>query len=147
MYDREQDTKDVDLTSQALSIWNSASEEDRKTAKALPPLVLSARAHRPTPAQPPGVITYLRFPDGTDALVRVDDDGELVSQSLSATFAAAACAPDTPPLPRGEHHHELLARSVQLAAQEQIAMGGQLGTLRSTRRQVYEKLKLYRIGR
>ena len=86
----------------------------------------------------------MRFPDGTDALVRVDEKGNLVSQSLVTVFRAAACSPDTPALPRAENHHELVAKAVQLAVQEQIQLGGQLGSLRSIRRKVYERLRRYR---
>jgi superfamily II DNA or RNA helicase len=93
---------------------------------------------------PPGVIAYLRFPDHTDALVRVDVNGNLVSQSLSTIFRAAACPPDTPALPRAENHHDLVARCVQIVTEEQTAFGGQLGSLRSVRRKLWERLDRYR---
>ena len=145
----EDEDEDVDLASIALQVWNSASANDQKAALSLPPIV---SATRPLPkkegeaplSDPPGVIAYLRFPDGTDALVRVDEKGNLISQSLVTVFRAAACSPDTPALPRAENHHELVARAVQLAVQEQIQLGGQLGSLRSIRRKVYERLKRYR---
>ncbi|GIV11170.1 MAG: hypothetical protein KatS3mg020_0661 [Fimbriimonadales bacterium] len=139
--------EDIDLASLALQVWNSAAEADRKAALELPPIVAATRAlpQNADPLQePPGVITYLRYPDGADALVRVDEHGNLVSQSLSAIFRAAACAPDTPPLPRAKNHHELVARCVQIATAEQEAFGGQLGSLRSVRRKLYERLKQYR---
>ncbi|GIV08351.1 MAG: hypothetical protein KatS3mg019_0442 [Fimbriimonadales bacterium] len=139
--------EDIDLASLALQVWNSAAEADRKAALELPPIVAATRAlpQNADPLQePPGVITYLRYPDGADALVRVDEHGNLVSQSLSAIFRAAACAPDTPPLPRAENHHELVARCVEIATAEQEALGGQLGSLRSVRRKLYERLKQYR---
>lgn len=146
----EDDDEDVDLASIALQIWNSASEADRKAAQQLPPIIAATRSLTGEPereGEPAGVITYLRFKEGesySDALVRVDAQGNLVSQSLTATFRAAACAPDTPALPRADNHHELVAKSVQLAVQEQVTPGGQLGSLRSTRRKVYERLKRYR---
>ena len=146
----DDEDEDVDLASIALQVWSSASDSDRKVAHGLPPIVA---ATRPVPssveepkrtAEPPGVITYLRFPDGTDALVRVDKQGRLVSQSLTAIFRTAACAPDTPALPHLDTHHELVGKAVELAVQEQVTLGGQLGSLRSTRRKVYERLKRYR---
>jgi hypothetical protein len=74
----------------------------------------------------------------------VDEHGNLVSQSLSAIFLATACAPDTPPLPRAENHHDLVARCVEIAAEEQTAFGGQLGSLRSIRRKLWDRLNRYR---
>ncbi|MGC8743151.1 MAG: hypothetical protein ACP5T0_04660 [Verrucomicrobiia bacterium] len=93
---------------------------------------------------PPVVLTYLRYPDGAVALVRVDERGNLVSKFISAIFRAAACAPNTPPLPRAENHHNLVARCVEIATEEQTALGGQLGSLRSMRRKLYDRLKRYR---
>ncbi|WP_297044235.1 C-terminal helicase domain-containing protein [Thermoflavifilum sp.] len=145
--DDDPSDEDIDLASLALQVWKSASAADQKEAVALPPIVSATRAVPETadPAQhPPGVITYLRYPDGTDALVRVDQRGVLVSQSISAIFGAAACAPDEPPLERAANHHELVARCVELATEEQTALGGQLGSLRSVRRKLYEQLKRYR---
>jgi len=145
--DDDQSDEDIDLASLALQVWNSASEADRKAAAELPPIISATRSlpSAADPVQhPPGVITYLRYPDGTDALVRVDEHGHLVSQSLSVLFRAAACDPDTPPLPRAENHHDLVARCVALAKEEQIAFGGQLGSLRSVRRKLYDRLQRYR---
>jgi len=145
--DAEESDEDIDLASLALQVWNSASAEDQKAAAALLPIVAATRAlpdPAPSPQHPPGVIAYLKFPDGADALVRVDRQGNLVSQSLSAIFRAAACAPDTPALPRAENHHDLVARCVQIATEEQTAFGGQLGSLRSVRRKLWERLDRYR---
>ncbi|HPP12250.1 MAG TPA: NgoFVII family restriction endonuclease, partial [bacterium] len=145
--DDDQSDEDIDLSSLALQVWNSASAEDQKAAAALPPIISATRALPETadPAQhPPGVIAYLRYPDGADALVRLDEHGELVSQSLSTIFRAIACAPDTPPLERTENHHDLVARCVEIATEEQTAIGGQLGSLRSVRRRLYDQLKRYR---
>ncbi len=140
----EDDYEDVDLASLALQVWKSATEADRKAATALPPIVAAARALSAPGTEPAGAITYLRFPDGTDALVRVAADGTLVSQSITSVFRAAACAADTPAVPRAANHYELVTHAVELAANEQGTFGGQLGTLRSVRRQVYETLKRYR---
>jgi hypothetical protein len=74
-------------------------------------------------------------------MVRVDQHGALISQSLAATFRAVACGPDTPALPKADNHHELVTKGLEAALQEQGTFSGQLGSLRSTRRQVYERLK------
>ncbi|MDZ7337128.1 MAG: phospholipase D-like domain-containing protein [candidate division KSB1 bacterium] len=139
--------EDIDLASLALRVWNNASPEDQKAAAALPPMVSATRAlaaDEDAAAQPPGVITYMRFPDGADALVRVDEKGELVSQSLSTIFRAAACAPETPPQPRSPNHNDLVKQCVEFATRTQWGLGGQLGSLRSVRRKLYERLNAYR---
>jgi hypothetical protein len=145
--DAEPTDEDIDLASLALQVWKSASAEDQRAALALPPLTSATRGQLETADlrnDPPGVITYLRYPDGSDALVRVDDRGNLVSQSFSAIFRAAACGPDTPPLPRTENHYALVERCVEIASQEQLSPGGHLGSLRSVRRKLYERLERFR---
>jgi hypothetical protein len=54
---------------------------------------------------------------------------------------AGACGPDTPALPKADNHHELVAAALEAALQQQGTFSGQLGALRSTRRQVYERPK------
>jgi hypothetical protein len=146
LLDDDASDEDIDLASLALQVWNRATPEDQKAALALPPKVWATRplAESFNPQQnPPGVITFLRYPDGSEALVRVDEAGSLVSQSLSATFRAAACAPQTPPLPRSPHHYQLVRRCAELALAE-LSAGGQLGSLRSPRRKLYDRLKSWR---
>jgi len=140
--------EEVDLVSFAQQVWNTATEADQKASRALPLVIPASRGARgATPnaePEPPGVITYLRFPDSTDALVRVDDAGKVVSQSISAIFRSAACGPDTPALPLAANHYDLLAKSVRAAQEEQMSLSGQLGSFRSTRRKLYERLRNYR---
>ena len=140
----EDDDQDVDLASVALQVWNSASEDARRQAERLPPVVYATRPHAAEPDDPTGVLAYLRFPDGVDTLVRVDGEGNVVSQSMAAILRTAVCAPETPALPRHPDHHNLTARAVEQAVTEVTHLGGQLGSLRSTRRKVYERLKTYR---
>jgi hypothetical protein len=138
----EDDGDDVDLSSIALQVWNSASEADRRAALELPSGVAAAR---PLPAgADPSTLVYLRFPDGTDTLAQVAPDGQVVSQSLSGVFRLAACAADTPSLPIDQDHHGRVQQLVVTMVEEQIQAGGQLGSLRSTRRKLYERLKRYR---
>jgi hypothetical protein len=140
--------EDIHLASLALQVWNSAAAAtDQKAAAALPPIVSATRAQPDTAdavQDPSGAIAFLRFPNGADALVRVDERGEVVSQSLSGIFRTAACAPETPALPRAANHHDLVARCVQIATDEQPTFGGQLGSLRSVRRKLWELLTRFR---
>ena len=167
--------EDIDLSSLALQVWNSASKADQKAARDLPNVVYATRAlshvgahggapdqphphalvgtHGGAPDQPSvgahsraplhSVIAYLRVPAGAETLGQVDAHGTLVSQSMAAIFRTAACAPDTPPLPRAQNHHELVARCAEIIRHEQALLGGQLGTLRSLRRKLYERLQRY----
>lgn len=147
IFDDDLADEDIDLASLALQVWNSASANDQKDAIALPPIVSATRALPETSDakdNPAGVIAYLRLPDGADALVRVDNHGNLVSQSLSTIFRAAACPPDTPPLARAENHHDLVARCVAITLEEQTTFAGNLGSLRSISRKVYDRLKRLR---
>ena len=139
--------EDNDLSSQAFQVWNSASEADRHIAEKLPALVTAARALPDAAVRsgdPQGVITYLRYPDTTDAIVRVDDAGNVVSQSLTASFRAATCSPDTAALEPPKEGFDWIAKAAEHALREHTQLGGQLGDRRSTRRKVYERLKLYR---
>lgn len=140
--DDEGSDEDIDLESLALQVWNSASKEDQNAALRLP-LVVSTTRKDDRPDSPAGLVTYLRYPDGTDALIRVDQDGQLVSQSLSAIFRDIACAPETPPMPQAENHYELIERCVELAMQEQADPAGRLGSSRSVRRKVWERMIRY----
>jgi hypothetical protein len=140
----EDKDEDVDLASAALQVWNSAPKDARRQAERLPPVVYATRPHTSAPDNPPGVLVYLRFPDGADALVRVDEAGNVVSQSMTAILHTVACAPETVALPCRPDHHDLTRQAVEQAVGELSNLGGQLGSLRSTRRKVYERLKNYR---
>jgi superfamily II DNA or RNA helicase len=141
--DEIDDDNEVDLSSAAMQVWNSASDEARRAAQALPPLVYATRAHQPAASSPAGALVYLRTGDGADALVRVDTEGKVVSQSISGIFRDAACSPDTPALPRDDRHHDWVAAAVTAAATDDSLTGGRLGPPRSIRRRTYERLKLY----
>ena len=139
---QDDDGDDVDLSSVALQVWNSASAADREIALNLPSGIAAARAVQPHESS--ATLVYLRFPDGTDTLARIAPGGNVESQSLTAVFRAAACAADTPGLPIDAEHHTHVQGLVMEQAAEQRQAGGQLGSLRSTRRKIYERLKHFR---
>jgi glutamate racemase len=74
----------------------------------------------------------------------VDGQGKVISQSISAIFRSAACGSDAAVLALASNHYDLLAESVKVAHEEQVSLSGQLGSFRSTRRKLYERLKNYR---
>jgi superfamily II DNA or RNA helicase len=137
------DAGEVDLASMALQVWKSAPESDRKAALALPPMVNATRAHDPTDNSPAGILAYLRTAEGNDALVRINTQGEVVSQSLAGILDLAACSPETPPQERDAHHHDWVQKAVEAALTDENLTGGALGPPRSIRRRVYERMKAY----
>ncbi len=144
LLDGEEDAE-VDLTSQAYQIWKNAIAADpslERVVAGLPNVVYSAKAHRPTPSQPAGALVYLRGEDGSDTLVWVGRDGEIVSESEHAILRAAECVRTTPALPHAENHHELTGKAVEHAAQS-AAVGGQLGRPSGARFRTYERLRSY----
>ena len=97
--------------------------------------------HHPLPTSPAGLLVYLRTAADNDTLIRLDTDGNTVSQSHFAILNAARCAPDTPAVPRQNRHHELVAAAVRQAAAAEKPVGGQLGRPSSARFRVYDRLK------
>jgi hypothetical protein len=53
----------------------------------------------------------------------------------------AACEPETPPLPRQDEHHAMVAKGVEHIAAEEKQVGGQLGRPSGARFRTYERLK------
>ena len=143
--DGEDDT-DVDLSSYAYQIWKNAIAADpalEQRIEALPPVVYSSRAYAPTPERPAGALVYLRTAQGNDALAWMDRAGNSVTESQFEILRAAACAPDTPALPRPAEHHDLVRRAAEHIAHEERQVGGQLGRPSGARFRTYERLAAY----
>jgi len=145
------DDREVDLSSQALSVWQNALRRDptgklRKLIEELPGVVYSTK---PLAADgvgfgPEGVLVYVRTPQSTDALAWLDRHGRSVTESPLAILKAAECTPDTPTRPRLPNHHELVAQGVALVSREgHGSKGGQLGRPAGARFRTYERLKSY----
>ncbi len=147
---------EVDLASYAWQVWKQATEHDPELARvveALPPVVYSARRlSPPSPtggegiplSQPsPGVLVYVKSPEGNDHLAWIGADGKTVTESQYTILKAAECAPGTPAVARAENHHDLVAEGLKLAIRQDKAVGGGLGRPSSPRRRAYERLKSY----
>ncbi|HIL58885.1 MAG TPA: NgoFVII family restriction endonuclease [Rhodothermales bacterium] len=137
---------EVDLASQAYSIWQNAIKQTpslKKTIEEMPGVVYSTKAQATTAVGPEGVLAYIRTAQGTDALAWLDREGNSVTESPLAILKAAECDPDTPSLERLPEHHALVTRSVQLVHREGRRLGGQLGSRRGARFRTYERLKGY----
>ena len=137
---------DVDLSSKAYQIWHDATKDDpelKEHIESLPDLAYSSRHYLGSPGRPQGVITYVKASDDTDAIVWVDQDGQLASDAEDLILDVAKCQPDTPASQRHPSHHELVERGVAITQEaDYIAeSGGQLGRTSSTRHRAYTALK------
>ena len=135
---------EVDLASYAYQVWKNAIDADpglEKIIPDLPAVVYSTRQHEPAPGKPGGVLVYTRTGQGNDALAWMDKAGNSVTESQFEVLQAAACAPDTPALPRQDGHHALVKKAVELVAVEEKSVGGQLGRPSGARFRTYERLK------
>jgi superfamily II DNA or RNA helicase len=142
----EAEEGDVDLTSEALQIWQSAIDANpalKGIIEKLPDVVYSTRHHEPTGSDPEGVLLYLRTDSGTDALAWVDKDGNSVTQSQMRILRMARCSMDTQTLPRHPQHHELVTRGAELIAEQTKTVAGTLGNKRSAAARTYDRLMAY----
>ncbi len=143
LLDQEDDT-DVDLGSMAYQIWKDAITADptlEKTIQQLPDVIYSTK---PLPvkeeAAPMGAAVFVRTNNENDALVWVDEQGGLVTQSQYRVLKALECTPDAQPVERLQEHHRIVTSGVQYVQTNEDKLGGQLGTKRGARYQVYTKL-------
>lgn len=146
--DDDGDTE-VDLASYAYQIWKNATDADPSLAariEAMPDVVYATKAHEPNPASPKGVLVYMRTAQGNDALAWMDEAGKPVTQSQLTILKAAACAADTPALPRTEHHHALTQQGLAHIVEEEKSFGGALGRPSGARFKAFERLKRFREG-
>lgn len=145
LLDGDADTE-VDLASYAYQIWKNAVDRDPKLQKIipeLPPVVYATRPYEVTPNKPYGVLVYLRTAEGNDALAWIDSTGKPVTESQFEILKAAECTPETPALPRQEHHHSWVQQGAEAIAIQERSVGGQLGRPTSARRRTYERLLRY----
>jgi len=138
----EAEEGDVDLTSEALQIWQSEIDANpalKGMIEKLPDVVYSTREHEPTGSDPEGVLLYLRTDGGTDALAWVDKDGNRVTQSQMRILRMARCSIDTPPLPYHPQHHELVTRGAELIAEQSKTVADTLGNKQGKSKKVKVK--------
>jgi superfamily II DNA/RNA helicase len=142
--DGDSDTE-VDLASYAYQIWKNATEHDANVAKAVTSLAPVSLSAKNAPADgPKGVLAYIRSAEDNDTLVWLDENGNSVTESPFAILNAAACAPHTPAAERAPQHHDLVAKAVTLAAeQEKAGAGGTLGKRSSAKYKTYVRLKAF----
>ncbi|OKH17070.1 helicase-related protein [[Limnothrix rosea] IAM M-220] len=144
--DDDDDEGEVDLTSEALQIWQTAIDANPTLKRAiaeLPDVVFSTRHHEPTALDPEGILLYLRTAEGTDALAWIDKHGNSVTQSQMRILRTARCSIDTPAQDRHPKHHDLVQRASRLITEQTQKVAGTLGSKRGARARVYERLMGY----
>jgi superfamily II DNA or RNA helicase len=144
--DEDEDEGEVDLTSEALQIWQTAIDANPKLKRIvedLPDVVFSSRHYAPTGFDPEGVLLYLRTAEGTDALAWVDRNGESVTQSQMRILRMARCDLDTPALDRHPEHHDLVEKAAEIVANQAKKVAGAMGSPRGARARTYDRLIQY----
>ena len=106
-------------------------------------MVYSAKPHHAVEGMPSGAIVYVKTAAGNDALAWVADDGSIVTESQLAVLRAMECDADTPAVPKGDQHHELVQKGVEHIAEGEKVAGGQLGRPSGARHKAYTRLKRY----
>jgi superfamily II DNA or RNA helicase len=143
--DEEEDEGEIDLTSEALQVWQTAIAANPKLAskiKSLPDVVFATRHHEPTVFDPEGVLLYLRTAEGTDALAWMDKNGESVTQSQMRILRMAACSLDTPGLAHHPQHHDLVKQASEFISKQTQKVSGTMGK-RGAKAKTYDRLMAY----
>ena len=138
--DGEEADSEVDLASYAFQIWKNAIDADPQLQRTIPALADVAFSTKAA-SQGDGVLVYVRTGEGNDALAWVDGQGRSVTESQYEILRVAECGPDTLALPKQANHHDLVRKGVEKIAQEEKAVGGQLGRPSGARFRAYERLK------
>jgi len=137
---------EVDLVSEAYAVWTKAIKNNPKLAQIIPalPSVVHSTKKVQNKFWTPGVLVYMDTPDGNDAMLWLNKEGEIISESLDEIFKAAACNPETPALERSESHHKLVKQGIKhLLEIETNSAGGGLGRKNGARYRTYTQLKDY----
>lgn len=143
--DDEGGDSEVDLASYAYQIWKNAIDADPTLAKViadLPDVVYATKGNDQKPEQE-GVIVYTRTSEDNDILSWLDQAGDILTQSQYTILKAAECEKTVEPLHRLDNHHELVAKGVELARQEDAAMGTSLGRKSGVKYRAYMRLDRY----
>ena len=130
---------EVDLPSRAYAIWKSATEADPKLAEIIAKMPDKSNAAREADLKlgPRGALVYTRLNDDTDAMLWLDEKGEVVTTGQWTILQAAACSADTEGLEIEGAHHDLVSEAVAALAQSHRQTGIGLGRTTGARYKVY----------
>ena len=130
---------EVDLPSRAYAIWKSAIEarpELKDIIEKMPDKSNAAREAEPQ-LGPKGALIYTRLNEETDAMLWLDEKGEVVTTGQWTILQAAACNAFTPSLEVPSAHHDLISDAVATLAQNHQQTGIGLGRTTGARFKVY----------
>lgn len=138
------DEGEVDLASLAYQIWKNATDASPKLKKIvedLPDVVYATKSVGNSDDEKAGALVYLRTPDDSDALARVDSVGDIITQSPLAILRTAECPPNETALERSDYHHDIVGKGVAHLIQEERTSHGALGRPSGARFKTYDRLK------
>ncbi len=138
----EEQEDETDLISRAYDIWRQAVKDDpnlERQIQRLPDVVYSAKRAD----DEKGAIAYIKTGNNQHILARLNETGEVVSQSQSKILDLLACEPNEPLARPADNHHQLVEAAVRHVKEGQADLGGQLGGTNSIRHRVYSKLQHY----
>jgi hypothetical protein len=122
--DLSEDEGEVDASSHALSVWESAAESDQRAARALQPVVSSTKWGG-GPAPQASLIALGRTTSGTDLLIRAQDGDDAEFLTPMEALTSAAVEPGEAAAPRVEGHLALM-RSAKEAMDTRVRQGAVL---------------------
>lgn len=125
----DEDDGEVDLSSQAYQVWETATKDNKSLAdhiKSLADVIYSAKSAE---TNPKGVITYAKTKSDNDVLLWLDESGKVSSSSPVKIFKALACSDKTPRVEPLANHHELV--KIALEKVSTAGMGAAMGVLGS----------------
>ena len=141
IFSEDDETEDVDLPTLAAGIWHEAIRTDptlEAQVKNLPPMIHASRWDQLAG----GVLVYFKTTDGYDSLLKVNETGQVSTQSQLAVLRLAACAPDTPSAPPAIRHHDLVRNGITqvLASHDKRDVLAALGPRTGARRRLYDRM-------
>lgn len=141
----DDDDNEVDLTSYAYQIWKKAITDHPYLKNRIPNLSNMLDTTKEWNGLfDQGVITYARTRNGFDVLSWVDEDGNVVTNSQKHILRSMECTIDTPSIPQGENHYELVEKAVRNIEESAVSQsGGVLGNRFSTRFKIFSLLDNY----
>lgn len=113
--DAEETEEDVDWASQALAVWETASEANQRAAVSLPDVTYSTRTRR-IDDHSGGALVYTRTTRGIDGLAWTEPNssGKALTRILTPFEAlrVGACTPAETSAERRQDHHPLVERAI-----------------------------------
>ena len=144
----DEDDNNIDLASYAFQIWKNAVDNNPELLRIIPDLpnvVYATKNYEDSEISggKDNVIVYAKTQEDNDALVLINEKGEIVTQSQLKILKAANCNPGTVPQKKIEKHHELVKEAIKYISDVESTTGGQLGKKTSARYRVYMRLTRY----